>query len=191
VAGLFTLLALLLWIKKLPYFLGARAWMIIMAFVIGFGIITPIYSGSNLAAFTSILGRNETITGRTEIWKGLLNYVEERPILGLGFGSFWTTSTIEEFEVSESHNGYLEVQLELGIVGLALITIFLLSCTRMAHQKLSSDYYWGSLWISFLLMFLLHNISEATINSLARPPTAIILFLAVSSKRLTLPRTKT
>lgn len=181
VAGLATFFCLL-WMKKRKIYLSAKTWVLIMAFIIGFGIATPLVGGSILSDFTPIVGRNETLTGRTDIWAGLLRYVEQRPILGHGFGGFWTTMTIEKFNVGESHNGYVEVLVDLGVFGLLIYTMFLLSCARIAHQKMTHDYDWGSLCICFLLMVLLHNITEATINSFARQSTAVILFLTVSAK---------
>jgi O-antigen ligase len=66
-----------------------------------------------------------TMTGRTDIWRALLVYIAERPVLGYGFGSFWTPERMEAVSlelgwlVPHAHSTYVETQLELGAVGLA------------------------------------------------------------------------
>ena len=180
IAGL-AALAGLLRIKKLGTNLGANTLTAIMALVISFGVLTFFAGGSTVGALTSSLGRDETLTGRTEIWAELLPVVIQNPFLGSGFGAFWTPKAIDLYRIGEAHNGYLEVLLELGFVGLLLFSMFLLSCCRKAQRALGHNYDWGSLWICFLLMALIHNISETSINSFTTQLTAVLLFLAVSS----------
>ena len=115
--GLLTLFALL-WMRKHRIQLGANVWAAIVTCIIGLGIITPFVGGSTIAAFTSTVGRNATLTGRTEVWAGLLPDVMRQPFLGYGFGSFWTLRRILDHHIGEAHNGYLEVCLGLGFVGL-------------------------------------------------------------------------
>jgi len=40
---------------------------------------------------------------------------------------------------------------------------------------------WGALWISFLLVTVIHNITEPSLDNLIKPLTAVIMFFAVSS----------
>ena len=171
----------LLWMKKLRINLRAIPFATILALGIAFGIVTPMVGGSDVVGFTSTLGRDATLTGRTDIWAGLLPIVERQPILGYGFGGFWTTETEKIHEISEAHNGYLDVFLELGSVGILLVTIFLLSCCRRAKRELDHDFDWASLWLCFLVMAVIHNISESSINHFTAHLTTVLLFLEVSS----------
>ena len=105
----------LLWMKKLGRHPRGNILMTCVVFVIGLGIITPIVGGSSVAGFTSILGRDATLTGRTEIWAGLLPVAARRPILGSGYGALWTPQlSSPPVPEIEAHNGYLEVLLQLG-----------------------------------------------------------------------------
>ena len=67
------------------------------------------------------------------------------PILGVGFDSFWTSPNAQTFhqnldllhwfhadQINEAHNGYIEVYLNLGWVGLGLISLVLISGYRSA-----------------------------------------------------------
>jgi exopolysaccharide production protein ExoQ len=117
----------LLWMKKRKIYLGANALTAIMALIICLGVFTPISGGALVGSATSTLGRDETLTGRTEIWAGLLPVIMQQPYFGCGFSSFWTPKTRQEHDIGEAHNGYLEVLLELGIFGLLLFMMYLLS----------------------------------------------------------------
>lgn len=173
------------WMKKHGVHISANIWLGIMSLIIVYGVITPMSSGSNLAYFTSGFGRDETFTGRTDIWAGLVNMSRNHLFGGVGFGGFWTAKTIDIFQVNEAHNGYLQVLLELGYIGVIMFSMFLLSSLWRGFRLLSRNFYWGSLWICYLFMFAIHNITEASLNSFTSHLTALILFLAVSSKAAT------
>lgn len=67
-----------------------------------------------------------TLTGRIPIWIAALQEFQEQPLLGYGYDGFWTTRRIEEFsyihdwEFSSAHSIYIEVLLNLGVVGFVL-----------------------------------------------------------------------
>jgi O-antigen ligase len=70
-----------------------------------------------------------TLTGRTMIWQFALARVTDdwgRILTGFGYGGFWTPQTADalseraKFALSEGHNGYLDLMLQLGIPGLGL-----------------------------------------------------------------------
>ena len=170
----------LLWIQSNRIILGANSVTIIMAFVFGLGVLQPFLGGSVIKNTASNFGRDATLTGRTEIWEGLMPDVMRQPVLGSGFASFWTPITIARHAIGEAHNGYLEVLLDRGFLGIIFLAIFLISCCRKAQRVLLNDYDWGSLWICFLLMAIIHNIAESSFNSFTTHLSAILLFLAVS-----------
>lgn len=170
----------LLWMNKSRMILGANTLTLIMIIVISFGIITVLSSGSTLGDITSSFGRDETMTGRSAIWASLIPAAMQQPILGSGFGSFWTPTAGLLYNILEAHSGYLDIQLHLGLVGLLLFSIFLLSSCRKAQREMSYDFNWASLWICYLLMAAVHNITESSFNSFTTHLTAIILFLSVS-----------
>jgi exopolysaccharide production protein ExoQ len=172
--------ASLLWMKKHRIDLGVNGWMMITACIIAVGIIQPLVGGATVGGFASSLGRNETLTGRTDIWALLLPTVMHNPILGTGFGGFWTSITTAKIGVNEAHNGYLGVCLGLGFIGLLLTMFFLLSFCRNAARALAHDFDWAALCICYLVMAVVHNISESSFDSFTRHLMAIILFLAVT-----------
>jgi exopolysaccharide production protein ExoQ len=81
---------------------------------------------------------------------------------------------------SHAHNGYLDVILDLGFLGLILTGLFLLSCAAKASRTFRSDPDWGVLFFGILVMATVHNIAESTVNSLTSSLTAVILFFSVA-----------
>ncbi len=81
---------------------------------------------------TRVFGKSSTLTGRTDLWASLIEAVGERWPFGYGYQSFWTdsgrvTSVYRDsgVQLGSAHNGYLDVALSLGVVGL-ILTMFLL-----------------------------------------------------------------
>jgi O-antigen ligase len=168
-------------LKKFGNNLSGKALMTIMAIIIVYGNVTFFLGGSSINFYVTTVGRDATLTGRTEIWASLLRVAMQRPILGTGFGGFWTPITGEEFTVSEAHSGYLDVFLSLGFVGMLLVSFFLLSSCQKAHRELSHDFDWAILWICFLIMAAVHNITETSIDTFTSHLTAVVLLFTVST----------
>src|SRR5262249_15773198 len=105
--------------------------------------------------------------------------VQQQPLLGHGFGSFWTDARRQLYDIPTSHNGYLDILLELGAVGLALFFAWLLSCARQLHRVLAEDYDWASFGICLLLMSLVYNATESALNSLTEYITAVVVLTSL------------
>ena len=72
-------------------------------------------------------GRDATLTGRTGLWETLLREPID-PVVGVGYASFWLGERLTRFWAMyptsppiEAHNGYLEVYINLGLIGVCLI----------------------------------------------------------------------
>jgi exopolysaccharide production protein ExoQ len=110
-----------------------------------------------------VVGRDGTLTGRTGIWDEALSMVTN-PVLGSGFESFWLKVTLDEgrsFHLNEAHNGYLEVYLNLGIVGICLLAVVVLSGYRNVMRVLRQDPEPGILFLGFWVVCLTYSMTEA------------------------------
>jgi O-antigen ligase len=126
---------------------------------------------ANSASVLGLLGRSSNLTGRTEIWNLVISFILQRPILGYGYSGFWGGASPESYVVNRvlggpiqySHNGYLEMLLTLGVVGL-LLTLFFIGTGMKRSLYLSQQHQFGvKLWpLAFLLYFILHNLGECT-----------------------------
>jgi exopolysaccharide production protein ExoQ len=114
--------------------------------------------------FLSSLGKNPTLTNRTFIWHDLLARVEN-PLVGVGYDSFWIGERLEYFvrvhKVTSAHNGYLDVYLELGLLGLLLFGLFLYSIFVNAKRSLITGSHYGKVVVTVLFVFLAYNVTEA------------------------------
>jgi exopolysaccharide production protein ExoQ len=178
VFGLFTLYSIL-WLKKRQVNINGTLLMIIAFIIICYGVLTPLLGGTTMGNISGALGRDNTLTGRTDVWAQLVPVAMQYPLLGRGYGSFWTAETKELYHISGAHNGYLEVLLELGFTGIFFYIIFFLSACRKATNDLTHNIYWGIFSICLIFMALLHNITESSLNSLAMLQTVLIVILTI------------
>jgi exopolysaccharide production protein ExoQ len=162
--------------------LSSKALKIFVITIIIYGSITPFLGRLSILDVSSVLNRDATLTGRSDIWASLVPFALNRPVLGHGFGGFWT-SEMRAIAMSNAHNGYLDVILNLGFAGLVFVSIFLISCCQKAHRTITEDFDWGVLFVCYLLMAVVHNIAESTISTLTSSLTAVVLFLSVSAPK--------
>ncbi len=148
--------------------------------LVGFIVLAP-------ETFFGLLGREPTLTGRTDIWNSLIGYIAQRPWLGYGYGVFWMVQdgpvywvqTDLEWDVPSAHNGWLEVALATGLLGFGLLLVnFLLTCLRAA---ISSVQTWSGIFaLGFCLQFFLFSLSESI--SLQQNSIVWLSYVAFSTK---------
>ena len=119
-----------------------------------------------------LLDRSISLTGRTGIWEWVWASISQRMILGYGFNGFWSgiggasASVVLNigFVAKHAHDGFLDLWLELGIIGLALFVIGYLSAVRSAFHLLKSDAGLEAAWpMQYLAFMLLYHIAEGPI----------------------------
>lgn len=118
-------------------------------------------------SFFQLVRRDTTVTGRTDIWAGLLQE-GVNPILGTGFQSFWLQpGVIEQYgNVNEAHNGYLETYLNGGLIGLSLLIAALVSVGNKIKHALMREGSFSALLFSFLVVTVVYNLTESVFNRL-------------------------
>lgn len=138
-----------------------------------------LFADSVMGMVSSFLGRDETLTGRTtDIWAPLLTLASEQPLLGVGYGGFWGLNSLD-LGVLQAHNGYLDVYLELGMVGIALFCTFLLAFCGRVRRELNHSFEWGVFGICFLIMTLLYNNTESSFLQSSSYFWSAMVFLSV------------
>ena len=78
-----------------------------------------------------------------------------------------------------AHNGYIEVYLDLGWIGVCLIALILISGYRRAIKAFQRDRELGSLFLAYVATATIYSITEAGFRVL----TASWIFLLVSCGR--------
>ena len=129
----------------------------------------------------SAVGRDATLTGRTELWAAVLA-MARNPLLGAGFEAFWLGPRLItlwqqfDFGPTQAHNGYIEMYLNLGALGLILFALFLMSTLLRIRTALNATYASAVATVDdfvlarcapgYALAMLLYNITEATFKPL-------------------------
>lgn len=150
-------------ILSLAVYFGAvcsRATKIAMAYALCMGFcILLLVPGSVLLTDIEravMLGRDDSsidsFHGRTWVWEEVSYYIHLRPILGYGYGGFWTPTHIraisdeEKWGVPNSHSAYLDYLVTLGVVGLGTYVLLLVAgirrafrCQKLLHNSASAS----------------------------------------------------
>lgn len=133
-------------------------------------------------------GRDSTLTGRTGLWDAVL-HMDPRPMFGHGFESFWLGDRLRKlremyyFGPTQAHNGYIEMYLNLGWVGLLFVAGVIVSCFVKLREMLTSDprmtelILFGRFGMAFLMAFVVYNYTEAAIKSLHFLFVIFLLFM--------------
>ena len=129
-------------------------------------IVVTIVVLDNLEKIVTSMGKDMTFTGRTIIWAMLMEKIKKRPILGYGYGGFWQPSRgtdnpavdilLPGVHISGAHNGFFEVVLQLGLVGLILLFLsycrtIVLAVKYMTSSKLNESIVPIVIWIFLII----------------------------------------
>jgi len=110
------------------------------------------------------LGRDATLTGRTDVWEQLLN-LRTDPYFGTGFMSFWDDRNYQSklpFWVSGSaHNGYLEIYLAGGYLGLGILALMLFGVGLGCRRSLRSDNNYAFVRFAVFIVAVVSNLAES------------------------------
>lgn len=143
--------------------------LILISVIVVVGI--ALWAGVSLETATQAVGKDPTLTGRTDLWATSILMGLQRPWLGFGYSAFWLGANGQSAEVwrivgwavPSAHNGLLEIWLDLGAVGVLIAVfgfgrylrkaIWLIRCTR------TWEYAWPLLFLVFLFVL---NLTAST-----------------------------
>lgn len=118
-----------------------------------------------------LTGKDMSFTGRTDIWRILIEHMRMYPVLGSGYGAYWpgivpgtlSYAYVEQlgFYPASAHNGYLETVNALGAVGLLLLLGYLLVYVRQGIRLLAFDRAQAALYLGLFLQQGITNLSES------------------------------
>lgn len=118
------------------------------------------------------VGKDTTLTGRSELWPVVLQMIAKKPWLGYGYGAFWIEQNSEssivvqavQWDAPNAHNGFLDLWLALGLLGILVFIIgFVINFLRaiyLIRYNGKSEILWLLVYLTFTL---LSNITETTL----------------------------
>lgn len=154
--------------------------ILIVGFII-YGTIIPFIGQLKIIDISSAVGRDQSLTGRVDTWAKVIPYVWDKPFWGCGYGAFLTDSMIETIGAYHVHNGYLDIILNIGFIGLGFFSMFLFKNCRNAQREMTKNFDWGVLWLGFLLITALSNMAEPSGSSFRQINMFLLLFLSFAA----------
>ena len=160
--------------------------------IVGFtvlGIISSVYIIDNLESIVvEGLGKDLTLTGRTEFWPQLIEAANQRPWFGYGFEGFFHQDklgdktpaffiyTASGFNPKTAHNGAISILLSFGYPGLLLLLLSLFTNLLLAVRQLScTPLAESGIPIIYMVYIILNNISEGTLGEMGEAWFAYVL----------------
>ena len=133
------------------------------------------------------VGRDPTFTGRTNIWKAVLS-TKTNPLIGVGYESFWLGPRLFQVwqlagVVNEAHNGYLEVYLNLGLIGFFLLCVLLMVGYRTICKNLYLQSELPPFGLALWTILLFYNMTEsAAFNGQLLWIIFLLVLIAISAQ---------
>lgn len=132
------------------------------------GIIITIFflQPDLIESMPNYLGKDNTFTGRTDLWSDMLEEARRHFILGCGFASFWVIGNenliyLYEEHIwlpNQAHMGYIDILNETGIVGI-IIFLLMVIFYFVNLMKFKFPYFWKWFFIAALII----NLQETTL----------------------------
>jgi exopolysaccharide production protein ExoQ len=180
---------------------AARAKRIILVSTIVFVLSVPlvnlafeVFDTTPVRLVLSATGRDLTLTDRTILWTDVLNNAAKNPVLGVGFGAFWVghigydmyplpnwSRKTPGWRPNQGHNGYIDVFVDLGVIGVALLLIFLGRAFAGALNDLQNRFEYASLRLALLVSIVINNMAEASFLKGTHMLWFVLLLVAINA----------
>jgi O-antigen ligase len=150
----------------------------VVLLVISYGLILD--PGVGIA---QSMGRDATLTGRTALWNVALAHAGN-PLVGVGYESFWMGERLLSIwqvnweHPNQAHNGYLEVFLDLGWVGIAFLALVMLRGYSGLARTFREEPEASGLRLAFFVVAAVYNLTEHAFRELH--PVWIAFLFAVT-----------
>jgi exopolysaccharide production protein ExoQ len=190
---------------------SAGSWVALCVLLLYYGLIRAVPASGNIlllvvfcvgglafmafsffsADLVAIVGRDVTLTGRTDIWRIVLDAILERPVFGFGYYAA-TANFIKPLLVAavgsaavDAHNGYLDIMLGTGTVGLITLLLCVSAVTRVGigraktSNKCTRDCF--MLLVSFSIASLFNSFFEVGAISGVQSLLGALMFLSLTA----------
>jgi exopolysaccharide production protein ExoQ len=128
-------------------------------------------ASTHITELLQLLGKSSTLTGRVPLWTFVISEAERRPWLGYGLWTAWRFGLFRNLAarearwptpIGDSHNGFLDVLLYLGGIGLALFLAVAAQTGWRALMRLRETGSPRAIWPVLTVAYIL--ISNLTIS---------------------------
>lgn len=138
----------------------------------GIGLITALFDSvfEFRKNFVESLGRNMSLTSRTEIWEIVLSS-QDNWLVGQGFETFWAGERLRVLAertlgIIQAHNGYIETYLNGGLIGVSLLCCLILVTYKRLRENVKAGMQEDRMRYVILIVALVYNYTEASFYKL-------------------------
>jgi exopolysaccharide production protein ExoQ len=143
--------------------------------------VTAVVLGSHFwPMLTTSVGKDPTMTGRSEIYTEVWRSILKHPLLGYGFGAFWYAGNFESQRIGlairwpnigYAESGILDLALQTGLLGVGLLIVMVGKAAAQGIRLLRSPQYSPKIgwFLTIIFLALLTNIDAGwfmTLNTL-------------------------
>ncbi|MBE9167456.1 O-antigen ligase family protein [Pleurocapsales cyanobacterium LEGE 06147] len=173
--NLVIMLALCLFYRLLRWRYELMISAILAGIIAGIAALLWLFDYGGLDLIFTALGKDPTLTGRTDIWRYTWDMIQLRPWQGYGLNAFWhglqgPSAYVElalTVPVAYAHNGYLDMWLGIGLIGLIAFFVGLFTAATKALAWLRKTNTVEGFWpLLFLTYILLSNVAEGSITTM-------------------------
>lgn len=162
----------------------------LIALIVGLLCLDPDSNMSGMLFNAVQMGREDdaqdasSLTGRIPIWRHVSSDISERPLLGYGYGAFWTAQRIWEYsfilrwQFNHAHSAYLETMLNNGAFGLAVGLLILVSIGLLAVRAFKQTGDIGYRFVAAIVtMALIHGFIDSNFVVVGFAPFLVLMCL--------------
>lgn len=162
--------AYLFWVRRVPEGRRAPVFLVGGAVAVAAVALVAIFRDPLLA----LLGKSPDLTNRVEIWNTVLGLTAERPAFGWGWVGYWPPwvepfrdlIVIRGVHYYQAHNAWLDVALQLGIVGVVIFAVLVITtlgrswlrAMDLAHGRGKAI---GLLPVLVMVLLIVHSLAES------------------------------
>jgi exopolysaccharide production protein ExoQ len=186
--GMFLLILLALRVPRLTGYVLAALFLAML--------LTTVGMLSSSFCLLSTVGRDCSITGRTEIWALAWSAAMERPWTGYGFGAFWVADVGNAIRtqlgwqetIASAHNAWLEALLSTGVLGVG-VTVLIFSAlsikilqSAVIRKERATDS-WTVWSLGFVASVWIYSLTESEMLSYNTLTWVLFIVLAAKTER--------
>ena len=177
-------------------------WVVIYGYLLAASLILIVVVFDSDALF-AVLNRDPSFTGRLPLWQMSIKAIMLRPWLGYGYSGFWNQDSpmvqyiwwVLDWQAPSAHNGYFDIVLQIGFVGLALYVWVWGKTIILSFRALPDRSLPEAKWILlFMLINVLLNMDEGPLpypdQFTVMMPSALLLLEKWRADQATLTRLK-
>ncbi len=149
------------------------AYLLIIVSIVILMLFGDFFSADKAAAS---IGRDSNLSGRTYIWQDGFRLIAMQPLTGWAYDGHLSAYDVINEIVGHYHNGYIDMTVNGGFVGLLIFLALVLKIARNMFRLLKVDYRTFTPFVVLIAVFFVYNMTEVTLGAFSNTFWVTMLF---------------